>query len=91
MSHTFTAFMGNEQEGDALTDFTHFVFNSDLSGDVTISRQGDESRELKVPGKHLLQFVANYVRWQKIAVIEQAEDDEILGLPSSCSTDQSNK
>lgn len=70
--HTFAA---GEKENE-----TVFLFNSDLSGDVVITRNGNQS--LHVPGEHLLSFVANYVRDTKIGELEQMNDNEILGITS---------
>lgn len=56
---------------------TGFLSNSDLSGDVEIC-VGEET--LNVPGEALIAFVADYVRREKIAKLEQADDAELLGL-----------
>lgn len=58
-------------------DYTHFSFNSDLSGDVIIHRGDDE---FSVPGKHLIEFIAQYVRMERISAIEQMDDRDLLGL-----------
>jgi hypothetical protein len=71
--HSFTA----ATELPTSADYTFFNFNSDLSGDVTIQR-GDST--IEVPGDHLMQFIANYIRRQKIEALEQADDRQILGL-----------
>ena len=56
-----------------------FNYNSDLSGDVIIST-ALRHNELHVPGTALLAFVANYVRRQRIGALEDASENEILGV-----------
>lgn len=58
----------------------YVIYNSDLSGDVTIINEHRE--QLAVSGPMLLSFVANHVRNRRIAALEQAEDWEILGYES---------
>ncbi len=61
----------------ALTTAT-FNYNSDLSGNVTITtREG----RIDVPGCELVAFVAEYVRGQRINALESATTRELLGLP----------
>jgi hypothetical protein len=64
--------------------YTHLLTNTlihhngDLSGDVIIrDRHG---REVEIPGAAMLEFVAHYVRRERISKLEQATTDEILGL-----------
>lgn len=58
---------------------TTFHYNSDLSGDVKISRR--DGGELDVPGEALIAFIANYVQREKISQIEDEEDPRVvLGL-----------
>jgi hypothetical protein len=70
--HTF-------KTGDAPHE-TAFHFNSDLSGDVSIRRSLGEivSKELTIPAEHLLAFVAEFIRREKIARLEEASDMQIL-------------
>lgn len=56
---------------------TAFTFNSDLSGDVGI-RKG--KNRISIPGSVLIDFVAEYVRNEKISALEQASTSELLGL-----------
>lgn len=57
---------------------TAFAFNSDLSGNVRITAAN--GRAIEIPGEHLLQFIANYVRSERISALEQADDRTVLGL-----------
>jgi hypothetical protein len=57
---------------------TTFHYNSDLSGDVKISRR--DGGELDVPGEALIEFIANYVRNERIGQLEQEDPRVILGL-----------
>lgn len=55
---------------------TDFIFNSDLSGDVIISRNGVE---FSVPGEDLLEFVAyNYLLSKRIAELEDMDWEQLL-------------
>lgn len=56
-----------------------FIYNSDLSGDVTVQRDG---KEIKVPGEELLEFVAERLRAMKIDTLEHMHYREVLGLPA---------
>ena len=56
---------------------TIFNYNSDLSGDVILINK-DTKAEFVVPGKDILEFVANYVRDKNIATIEDMNTEEIL-------------
>ena len=67
--HHFTASTDDGQ--------TFFNFNSDMSGDVRIIHKGNE---LSVPGAHLIEFIANYVRRERVAAIEDMSDRQVLGL-----------
>ncbi len=58
---------------------TTFHYNSDLSGDVIIVSPG--YMDTTVPAICLLEFVADYVRGEKIAALEQATTRQIL-LPT---------
>lgn len=57
---------------------TNFNFNSDLSGDVVITN--DAGTTIMVPGGDLVAFVAEYVRQQRIAEIENMTALEVLDL-----------
>jgi len=60
-----------------------FHYYADLSGNVIISRgYGKPSQQIIIPGKALLDFVANWVRDQKVAALEEQSTDEVLGLGS---------
>lgn len=52
-------------------------FNSDISGDIHIVEK-DSDKEIKVEGQDILDFVANYVRSEKISKLEQIGTDDIL-------------
>lgn len=57
-------------------DETRIHFNSDFSGNAVVTRVSDQSiklGELSVPAEHLLQFVAEYIRGQRISILEQAD------------------
>ena len=56
---------------------TSFIGNSDLSGDITIRRNGEE---IDIPGAQILKFVADHIRDERIRVIEQMTESEILGF-----------
>lgn len=58
-------------------DSVGFMYNSDLSGDVEICV---DDVAFPVPGAALLAFVAEYVRRERIAEIENAEPFNLLGL-----------
>ncbi len=64
-----------------------FTFDADLSGPVNIfvpSPWGGADKEITLPGATaLLEFVAEYVRRQKIAALEQTGACEVLGKPSA--------
>ena len=58
-----------------------FNYNSDMSGLVEIKpgfRNNDTSFE--VSGRAVLEFVAEYIRLQRIAEIEGQDVSELLGL-----------
>jgi len=74
MSHTFFA-----------KDGTRFHHNSDLSGDVTVvpaSEKGAPS--LDVSGDALVEFVANFVRQERINELEDESPYVTLGIPRRC-------
>lgn len=52
-------------------------FNSDMSGDIHICDK-DSEQEIKVDGQDILDFVANYVRSERISKLEQMETKDIL-------------
>lgn len=64
-----------------------FIGNSDLSGDITIRQiskwDHDETtaiQEINVPGRCLLEFVADFVVSERISKLEQMEREEVLGV-----------
>lgn len=58
---------------------TTFICNPDLSGTVEIKT---DNGRIEVVGRDLIAFVADYVRREKIAALEDdVSDQEILGLP----------
>jgi hypothetical protein len=79
MSHTTTT--------DAGITFHH---NGDYSGDVSLRLSEDQVEqgqfknetyyEIEIPFDAMKELVANYVRSEKISKLEQAEDNEILGV-----------
>lgn len=52
-----------------------FNYNADTSGEVLI-RCGD--KEIAIPGRSLMDFVADVVRHQRIAAIENMTTEELL-------------
>lgn len=72
--------MGYYYQGDG----ARFIFNGDLSGGVTITDQRTQ-QTMEVLGQDLLAFVAEVVRMRKIAAIEQASTETLLGLPERAS------
>jgi len=58
---------------------TTLNFNTDLSGDVRVSRNGNV---VNVPGRVLLTFIADHVRQMKISDLEDMEPWQVLGLSS---------
>jgi hypothetical protein len=54
---------------------TRFFYNHDLSGEIII-----EPSEGKVSGGDLLEFVAEYIRQQRIRELENASVMSLLGL-----------
>lgn len=61
-----------------ITDSTAFTYSSDMSGDVEVMLLEDKST-MMVPGADLLAFMAEVVRLRRIAELETASDEEILG------------
>ena len=60
-------------------------YNSDLSGNCLISSVPGEAlisddAPLKIPGRVLLDFVAQFIVNERIAKLEQAGTSEILGV-----------
>ena len=62
-------------------DGTRFHYNSDLSGEIIVAVYG--YAEVRIPSHDLLAFVAEWIRMQRISLLEDASPAEILGLPSS--------
>lgn len=58
---------------------TTIHYNSDMSGECIIYNKETE-QEVKVSCEDILEFVANYVREQKIGNLEQMETKDILGI-----------
>lgn len=54
--------------------------NGDYSGDVVITRDG--AAHLEVPFEDLLGLVAEYVRSRKLSQLEDADTEELFGLPA---------
>lgn len=54
-------------------------YNSDMSGDCIIFNKED-GQEIRVPCEDILDFVANYVRNQKISKLEQMETKDVFGI-----------
>lgn len=52
-------------------------YNSDMSGDLSISKLGDES-EIVIQAADIISFVAEYVRSNKITELERMSDEEII-------------
>jgi hypothetical protein len=55
-------------------------FNGDYSGDVVINnkKDGDEYKEITVDIKDIFDFVAGYIRSEKISKLEEMESKDIL-------------
>ena len=58
---------------------TTIHYNSDMSGNCIIFNKETE-QEIEVPCEDILDFVADYVRSQKIGKLEQIDSKKILGL-----------
>lgn len=54
-------------------------YNSDMSGDCVIFNKETE-QNIEVSCDDILDFVAKYVKSQKISKLEQMDSKEILGL-----------
>ena len=61
--------------GRGEANLTVFNYNSDLSGDVIIQHG---SKKIALPAAHLLEFVAEFVRREKISRMEVASDMQVL-------------
>jgi hypothetical protein len=64
-----------EQEGIAI------YYSGDLSGDIVITNT-DGNHSVTLPWRVLVQFVAERVADRRIAALENASAEEILGFPS---------
>lgn len=53
---------------------TTFIGNADLSGDVTIINK-KTNKQIEVDGDDLLEFVLEYVRGEKIAILQEEDYD----------------
>lgn len=58
---------------------TRIHYNSDMSGDCIIFNKED-GQEIRVSCEDILDFVANYVRIQKISKLEQMETKDVFGI-----------
>lgn len=56
---------------------TTFIFDGGYDGEVEIIAN---ERSVMLPVSHLLGFVADYIRMEKITKLEDATDDEIFGI-----------
>jgi hypothetical protein len=67
------------EDGEVSVKKVWFIHNSDLSGDVSIRTGNPEGEvaELEIPGAALVQFVADYVRRQRISEVEQTTDSSV--------------
>lgn len=64
-------------------DFHRIVYHGDRSGEVEIAELdagGQPAKTIKIPSRALFEFVAAHVRDERIAQLEQATPDEILGV-----------
>jgi len=69
---------------------TIFHFNSDGSGDVSIvvPKEGatdgydkNSFDEIQVPFEDVIEFMAHFVRYEKINELEEMDDKDVLGIP----------
>ena len=58
---------------------TRIHYNSDMSGDCIVINKETE-QEVRVSCEDILDFVANYVRIQKISKLEQMETKDVLEI-----------
>lgn len=56
---------------------TTFIHNGDFSGEVEI-QHGEEF--MNIPFAYLRGIVTEYVRYKRIAELERADDEEVLGF-----------
>ena len=56
-----------------------FIHSSDYSGDVTINDKNSD-QTITLPVKDILEFVAECMRTQQAAIIEEASREEILAM-----------
>lgn len=54
-------------------------FNSDMNGDCEIIEK-ESGTSIKIPCEDILDFVADYVRSQRIGMLEQMSTENILDL-----------
>ncbi len=57
---------------------TTFVYHGDYSGDVIIYTK--KEKKIEIPFDAIKAFVAGYILSNKITFLENATDDEILGI-----------
>jgi hypothetical protein len=58
---------------------TEFLHNGDLSGDVSVKLP--DGSWIAVPGEDLVAFVAQYVKAERMAALEEASVATVLGVP----------
>lgn len=58
---------------------TRIHFNSDMSGDCEIIEK-ESGNSVKVPCGDIFDFIADYVRGQKIGDLEQMSSKDIFGI-----------
>ena len=58
----------------------HINYNQDMSGDAEIHTT-TQLGHASIPARALLDFVAECVQREKIATLEQASTEALLGLP----------
>lgn len=70
--------------GANMTTFEHegvtFNFNGDLSGMVEVHFGAHPHNKMQFPGSSLRAFLVHWMRGEKMRLLEQATDDEILGI-----------
>jgi hypothetical protein len=59
---------------------TIFHHNGDFSGDIHIYFENNSGAEILIPFDDIKGLVAEYIRREKISKLEDAEDNELLGV-----------
>lgn len=62
------------------SDGATFNYNSDMSGKVFITTKAPACEEFSIEGECLLEFVAEFIRRQKISKLEDQSWEETLGI-----------